>query len=154
MTRRYRPHGEGSATGAEEHALALESAWSRNAYGARHTEDLYEVMRSVENPTGNNNLPAVDRGWRVGLVTNIAKTCSPWAGMHAHPFDYIQVRALQGRTRGVEFPKPSDQMPMSRDLVAERLPAGPRLVSKPRAPTEASDEGHHHAHNHDAGSKA
>ena len=25
-------------------------------------------------PTGNNNLPAVDRGWRVGLVTNIANT--------------------------------------------------------------------------------
>ena len=24
-------------------------------------------------PTGNNNLPAVDRGWRVGLVTNIAR---------------------------------------------------------------------------------
>ena len=52
MTRRYRPHGEGSATGAQEHALALESAWSRNAYGARHTEDLYEVMRSVENRLG------------------------------------------------------------------------------------------------------
>ena len=27
-------------------------------------------------PTGNNNLPAVDRGWRVGLVTNIANRCS------------------------------------------------------------------------------
>ena len=52
VTTRYRPHGEGSATGAEEHALALESAWSRNAYGARHTEDLYEVMRSVENRVG------------------------------------------------------------------------------------------------------
>ena len=52
MPRRYRPHGEGSATGAEEHALALESAWSRNAYGARHTEDLYEVMRNVENRLG------------------------------------------------------------------------------------------------------
>ena len=24
--------------------------------------------------TGNNNLPAVDRGWRVGVVTNIANT--------------------------------------------------------------------------------
>ena len=52
VTRRYRPHGEASATGAEEHALALESAWSRNAYGARHTEDLYEVMRSVEKRMG------------------------------------------------------------------------------------------------------
>ena len=26
-------------------------------------------------PTGNNKLPAVDRGWRVGLVTNIANRC-------------------------------------------------------------------------------
>ena len=71
MTRRYRPHGEGSATGAEEHALALESAWSRNAYGARHTEDLYEVMRSVENRLGTiTSLRWTEDGARVLLRTS------------------------------------------------------------------------------------
>ena len=71
MTRRYRPHGEGSATGAEEHALALESAWSRNAYGARHTEDLYEVMRSVENRLGTiTSLRWTEDGAWVSLRTS------------------------------------------------------------------------------------
>ena len=71
VTRRYRPHGEGSATGAEEHALALESAWSRNAYGARHTEDLYEVMRSVENRLGTiTSLRWTEDGAWVSLRTS------------------------------------------------------------------------------------
>ena len=71
MTRRYRPHGEGSASGAEEHALALESAWSRNAYGTRHTKDLYEVMRNVETRLGTiTSLRWTEDGAWVSLRTS------------------------------------------------------------------------------------
>ena len=77
VTRRYRPHGEGSASGAEEHVLALESAWSRNAYGARHTEDLYEVMRSVENRMGTiTSLRWTEDGAWVSLRTSRADDSS------------------------------------------------------------------------------
>ena len=41
-----------NGAGAEEHVLTLESNWSRNADGNRHTEERYEVMRSVDNRTG------------------------------------------------------------------------------------------------------
>ena len=50
VNRRYRPHGEGSTTGAEEHALALEFNWCRIAYGARRSANLDEAMRRAENP--------------------------------------------------------------------------------------------------------
>ena len=36
-------------TGAEEHALALESDWSRNAHGTQQPANLSEPMPSVEN---------------------------------------------------------------------------------------------------------
>ena len=85
MTRRYRPHGEGSASGAEEHALALESAWSRNAYGARHTEDLYEVMRSVENRLGTiTSLRWTEHGAWVSLRTSRTH-CNPGGTVRTHP---------------------------------------------------------------------
>ena len=46
----YRSRGEGSSTGAAEHALVLEADSCRNAYGARQSVGLYEVTRSLENP--------------------------------------------------------------------------------------------------------
>lgn len=45
----YRSRGEGSSTGAAEHALALEADWCRNAYGARQSVHLHEMTRSLEN---------------------------------------------------------------------------------------------------------
>ena len=48
VKRWYRPHREESTTGAGEHALASDPDWSRDAYAARRTVDLYEVRRSLE----------------------------------------------------------------------------------------------------------
>ena len=49
VNRRYRPHGEGSTTGAEEHTLVLESNWCLIAYGSRPSANIDEAMRRAEN---------------------------------------------------------------------------------------------------------
>ena len=52
VNKRYRPHGEGSTTGAADRALPLEPDWSRNAYGARYAAHPEEGMTGVINRTG------------------------------------------------------------------------------------------------------
>ena len=48
MSRPYRLRGQGSRTGAAEHALVLEAGWCRNAFGARRSVDLHEVTSMLE----------------------------------------------------------------------------------------------------------
>ena len=50
-------------------------------------------------PTGNNNLPAVDRGWRVGLVTNIANSVER-RGAHFRSWSPVPPGAHSSAERG------------------------------------------------------
>lgn len=81
-----------------EDVQALENAIRRLGYGG--------VTRELRQPLG----PAA----RASRETR-----------HHHPFHYVRVRALEGRARGARFRKPSDQIPVRLDFVADRLVTGP-----------------------------
>ena len=67
----YCAHGEGSRTGAEDHALVSESNWCRIAYGARRSGNLDEVTRRAENRNENNEFHSVHRERHVALVVSV-----------------------------------------------------------------------------------
>ena len=99
-----RLRGEGSRTGAAEHALALEADWCRNAYGARQSVDLHEVTRSLENPMQTiTSMPCTGDGAGLALRTSrtgLATYRAKWQRIHAATTrDYYRTARARPRTR-------------------------------------------------------